>query len=135
MIFWRKDISNIEIVKKSVVHVYGIPKPENIQGFAGYFGFSFGNIFVSQEINTLLEKDKDFEKTVNDCLDKFKALDYGSITEENKKLNDENRLFFGINYQLLGLYYTKYGRLKINVPSFERTEIFLLKGEENDCFR
>lgn len=130
MILWKKDFNDTEEIRRKVSNGYtGIKQPEKIQGFAGYFLFCFGDIYVSEEVFSLFDTDRDFEKFVSDCLDKFKALDYGIATKDEQALNIENRLFFGINFQLVGRYQTKYGTLKVEVPKFEKTEISLIKED------
>ena len=123
MILWKKEVSDKEKIRKSVAEGYKIPNLEKIQGFAGYFYFSFGDIYVSEEIFSILEKDKDFENVISECLEKFRAIDYGEATKDEKDLNLENRLFFGILSQLTGRYTTKYGTIKIYVSLLRTTEI------------
>lgn len=126
MVLWKRDDVDKEAVKESVSKAYKVAKPENIRGYDGYFSFNFGDIYIAKEIKNLLN-DLKFKHTIDDCLTRFRSFDYGNITKDEKSLNDENRLFFGINYQLVGKYETEYGDIKIEVPDYETTEISVYK--------
>lgn len=105
---------------------YGIEHPEWIQGDGGYYGFTFGDIYIDEDAFELLQKDKDFEAIVNACLTQFRKLDYGRKTsKDEQELNFENRLFFGFFCGLIGRYDTRYGILEIKIQEEGITEIEL----------
>ena len=126
MLFWKKDEVDLERQHKAAQKGYGIEHPEKIQGFGGYFGFAFGDIYIDEYSFELLQTDKDFEAIVNACLTQFRNLDYGrKARKEERDLNFENRLFFGLNCGLVGRYETRYGILEIQIPEEGITEIEL----------
>lgn len=126
MIIWKKDDVDLEKQCKKAQQGYGIERPDAIQGFSGYFGFTFGDVYVENETYRLLQSDKDFEAVVNACLQQFRNLNYGrGISKDENELNFENRLFFGFNFGLIGRYITRYGTLEIRIPKAKHTEIVL----------
>ena len=133
MKLWKKENVDPEKQYKIAQEGYGIKHPEKIQGFGGYFGFTFGDIYVDEDSFALLQTDKDFEEIVNACLTQFRNFDYGRKTEkEERDLNFENRLFFGLNCGLIGRYDTRYGILEIQIPKEGITEIELWAIPESE---
>ena len=131
MIFWKNDFADTEKIHASVKKAYGINNPQNIQGYGGYFGFSFGKIYIDEHISNALEFESGLEGELNACLERFRALDYGDMaTDSEKELNTENRLFFGLNCGLTGRYGTRYGTLEIKIPEACVTEIKLSRNPD-----
>lgn len=54
MIFWKKDAIDLKKQYKIAQKGYGIEHPEKIQGFGGYFGFTFGDIYIDEDTFELL---------------------------------------------------------------------------------
>ena len=130
MILWKSETYDAADVRDKVAAGYHIEDPEKIQGFNGYFGFTFGDVYISEDLSDILKNDPSLEREIVAAMDRFRSFDYGDASKDEKELNAENRLFFGINAQLTGRYKTPFGTIRIYVPDNGRTEISLLKVEK-----
>lgn len=123
MLFEKEDCINFDSIHNNLQKGFGISHPEAIQGYNGYFGFSFGRIYIDDAIAKIIESNEPITEIIDDCLDKFRSFDYGSITKEEADLNFENRLFFGLNVGSIGRYIVSYGSIVIRVISSSQTII------------
>ena len=81
-------------------------------GFASVLGFSFGDIYVTNELFVLLNTDTCRE--IDKCLQKMLKQDYGTVDNETKNSNCENR-YFGNGKNILGKYKISVGHIEISI--------------------
>lgn len=123
MILWKKDVSDSEAIRDRVSEAYKIENPDKVQGYAGYFNFHFGEIRIDEAIAKLIEKNSEFEKSLEEFLRRFSADDYGDITQDEKESNAENKYFFGCFVGLEGRYATPFGVVNIKIIDSNNTHI------------
>lgn len=111
----KTELPDLSKIKNAVSEGYGIGAPEHIQGFMGSFAFYVPDIYVSQAVYTLLQRDASFKDILLQCLDRFRREDYGDIPDEDLENNNEQRYLCGSSNGMVAAYSTIYGILHFAV--------------------
>ena len=123
MILWKKDEFDADEMRKKVSEAYKISSPEKIHGYSGYFNFCFGNIWIDCKIDKMIRSNPEYEKLLEELLQRFRKDDYGDVSEDDKDLNTENKYVFGCFTRLKGVYTTQFGVIKIEITDINNTHI------------
>lgn len=92
--YLSSDRPDPKMIYEGLKDAYGIPHPEKVLGFGGFF-FTLGDVYVSDRVYEAMRRDDKFEAFVRESLDRFKAEDYGLISGSDRDENVENRYFGG----------------------------------------
>lgn len=123
MKLWKEDGATLNPVPEKVYKT--IKSPEKIQGFAGCFKFCFGQIWIDDKIEESIKNIAEFEKLLEDLLKRFRADDYGNVSQQERELNLENKYFFGCFVGLKGKYDTQFGTISIEIEDSDTTHILM----------
>ena len=81
-------------------------KAGEIAGFAGAFGFSLPPVYLSDYIQTVLDKDPAFEEELEDFIKRLYRDDYGDVSDKQDEDNKETRWFCGCAAGIVARYYS-----------------------------
>lgn len=79
-------------------------KAGEIMGFAGAFGFALPPVYLSDYIQTILDKDPDFAEELKGYVKRIYRDDYGEVSEWQDEDNKETRYFCGCASGIIACY-------------------------------
>lgn len=79
-------------------------KAGEIMGFAGAFGFALPPVYLSDYIQTVLDKDPDFADEIDNFVRKIYRNDYGEVSEWQEEDNRETRYCCGCASGIIARY-------------------------------
>lgn len=97
-------------------------------GFSGIVSFSFGDIYVDDNLNKLLSET--VKEEIDGCLEQMSREDYGMIDAEEEDVNIENK-YLGNGKGLLGRYSISEGIIEIAIE-LKYTMVSLINDEEQE---
>lgn len=89
--------------------------------------FETGEIFFTEKINNLFFKDDMFAMSLCFVIGKYIQMDWGNITEEEKKENNKN---ISNEKPLFGLYKTLHGTIRIETNGNKTITYVLFENEK-----
>ena len=87
---------------------YGIEHPERISGFYGAFMCPRKDVYVSDELASILRRNSETEEYIGDCVKRFMNDDYGFVTEWEEGAYIEDKYIGGGTSWFIGRYSKKH---------------------------
>ena len=81
-------------IHESLSKGYGIPHPERISGYAGFF-IRYGDVFVSDLIACTMDRIPAFHRFIRESVRRFTNDEYGLISQSDKDENIELKWLAG----------------------------------------
>ena len=113
-----KELSN-QLCLASGINPQSAHRPH---GFSSIVSFNFGDVYIDNDIH--LRINNKLNEEIENCLERIKVDDFGSVSQDEKEMNIENK-YFGCGKYLVGRYEISIGVIELNVLS-EKTQITLL---------
>jgi hypothetical protein len=113
ILFQSAEVPDKEKIIATAKKGYGIEHPEKIQGFAGTFLFTLGDVYVTHEIDNITHESPSFGDELRFCMSRLMLDDYGLISEDEEEGNLENKYMFGHSVGQYGRYNTEAGIVRL----------------------
>ena len=108
-------------------------KAGQIMGFEGAFCFALPDVYVSDEVEKILEQFPDFSEVLFSLLKRTADNDYGDISSDDLSENIENRYLGFTSWGIVAKYQTEHGCIRLEV--FRHAALLFLDGESTDAFK
>lgn len=127
-LFFSDNPPDVPRILDGTRKAYGISHPERVNGFAGTFLFTLLDVYVSDGIERLLEREPGFGDCLREMLQRFKHNDYGDVSEPEGYENTEQRYFAGTHRLMIARYQTPGGL--VCFEAFHDRSLLYFSGED-----
>ncbi len=132
-LFYKDEKPNLSKIQEVTSKGYGIPHPEYISGYAGTFLFSLLDVYLSEQLEQLINVRPHFTSALYNLLKLFKKDEYGYVSQDEQLSNGEQRYFCGSHCYMIARYDTDVGR--IIFESFFDMSLLYFEGEDITAVR